>query len=655
MIETLRRYSGLVHRCRGLVDFILSAMMRVQPKLSVVLLPLFLLVLKTSLGDEADDVREVCGTINHSGVDYKSEFNFEDAFTAKVEAVLPEFGLVASTTMTYYKSAKTLKMDVENIKTKSQKFYDFENRQTLSYEFNDPNKRGECKVGDIMPSEQGFMLLPQVKEGTIPEVSDMFRLSGPSGFDNEKIALKKAGTRNFRAQSCQIYTSCQKVISWDGAFVVAKVTHLISTTSFMRHQKGTVPLQVKFDGKYLNGFQKGKRLVHTFNIYHYTTDFDPGYFHTPEGIVCPNRKAPTNFPEQPKYIQYGQEIHYPDKNRKMETVRTTYDKDFNFVSEMKLNPDSDDREMYRLDDFDTGVSYTVNRGGDRCVTTSISKASKINDFMKADDGKIQMMTPEEFFLNSGVEYHYNGQKHFRGLKTDSWIGKDPKNGHVYEWYFTANIQETSNDYAVINKNGNYRIPYKRLIWVDDSPNAQVTYFYDVDLTMPHLFHRLHSCFENNFKYVRLYVPGMVRDMVEKDLTIVKRRVMRTLYQTLKVSWIRISGLEVEFIEKKGYVTFYLLGRQKNSEDVETTNSGPTLDEAYETLKNTIKDGSLRLSIGNDEIYVSTQPILEEQDFSHGHRSAPGYSSGALAGLGIGMLVLGIIGGSAGGYWFFFKR
>ncbi|GFO24630.1 hypothetical protein PoB_005113500 [Plakobranchus ocellatus] len=220
--------------------------------------------------------------------------------------------------------------------------------------------------------------------------------------------------------------------------------------------------------------------------------------------------------------------------------------------------------------------------------------------------------------------------------------------------FLQGIESSVNDYATITKNKNLRIPYKRLLYPDDSSKVYTTYYYQVDFTEPSLFVDLSGCF-NEQKLVSLYVPGLTIDRVQKDETIVLRRALRTLTDALDVRFTRIAGLAIVFQGDKGYFVFQLLEAPKHAPNVKRIGSEVSLEQAYELLKNGIESEKIMFDVGNKEITVISGAKMEDIKIGEPERGSDGYSGAALGGLAFGMAVLGLAGGGAGGYWFLMKQ
>ncbi|GFR69423.1 EF-hand domain-containing protein D1, partial [Elysia marginata] len=299
-----------------------------------------------------------------------------------------------------------------------------------------PNS-GSCKVDSKMRGSNGYYVVPHdVKEGTTPEVEEILRLSGPSGFGDTIALERSADVVVFRSLSCTQYVSCQKIIDENGDEMIVKVTHLVSNTTFKTAQTGTLPVQIKFEGKYNTGPNANKDVVFIYNFYHYLTWYMPNEFAVPLGVVCEDKKTLRAFPKLPPHISFGQEIHYPDKTKKLETIETTYDSERRYVQEIYFDQHGAINQR-RLDDFNSGLSFLVQEEDFSCKVTKISDATNKNDFVRGTGDNIQMVTPEQFFHSGGIKFHYNGKRRFEHLMTEVWTGKDEKNGHVYSWFFTS--------------------------------------------------------------------------------------------------------------------------------------------------------------------------------------------------------------------------
>lgn len=595
------------------------------------------------------DVRQdVCGEINpNPTLNMEAEFNFQPNFKVYVEAVMPEQHRINSCWMEFSTPRKLLKTTIKSDGLNYELFYDYQHHQTLEYNLL-ARGRGLCQVHSSMDERQSFYLVPESPDqGKTPKVSEILRLSGNSGFPNEKITAVKTEGKRFRSLLTTQYQSCQKIRTEDGSEAIVKVTHFISDASLARSETGTVPLQVTFEGKFISGPSNGNTLNHIYNFFHYSTSVGDDDFQTPLGIVCKGRYSPNTFPEPPLHIQFGQEIH-SSQNSRLLTLKTIYDKEFNFVAEEFFDPMPGRQPRFRFDDFESGLTYQIDRNTNTCEYGNISTADPVNDYVPSEGDHIKMMTPQQFWDREGIEYHYNGMKHFRGLETEAWIGQDEKTGYMYEWYFTYGVDHVINDQASSEQKGRHRVPYKRIFWSDMSSNFISTYYFQVDLTTPPLLLDLSPCYQNQKKFVSLYIKDLTMARVEKDETLILRRAVRVLSKELGVPFTRISGAQIAFRGEKAYLLFDLLDKPDYSSDIITQyDNQPNLAEALKLLKDKAASGELRFEVGTAK--------YEELALKRPKGGDTGYSAGALAGLCIAMTVVGLAAGGGGGYWFFIRH
>lgn len=610
--------------------------------------------------DEKQIIAEVCRDVNPTtDLDLTAEFQFEPQFKVHVESVMNDYGQIVNGWMKYSKSKKMMTTTLKSKTWNYAIYHDYNYHQTLVYNMADATaKRGSCLVDPDMKERLGFYLVPiPPAEGTAPEVTDILRITGPSGIGGKDIALQKeTNPAKFRSLATNRYLSCQKITIGADAEAVVVVEHVMSNTKLARSETGTVPVQIVFDGQYVKGTDAkgedltGKRIKHTYNFFHYATSVNDDDFETPEGIVCRNRKGPSTFPDPPMYVSFGQEIHESDSSV-VTTVKTTYDREFNFVAEEIFNPQPGQENIYRFDEFYFGYSYIVDRRSNICNYTEITKAGlNMNDYVVDQDGHITIQTPQQFWDDNNIEYHYNGKKHFRGLETEAWIGED-QSGVMYEWYFVFLDEESTS-----GKTNTQRIPYKRIYWpYKDDPKYFSTYYFQVDFSEPALILDLSPCYANEIKTVALKVDGLIMDVVDKDETTVVRKAVKKLSDVLGVHWTRISRPSISFRGDVGYFVFDLLPVPPQSSDV-LARKEPSLEEAYKTLNDLTKSRKLAFDVGNREEFIEGLAFIENLKYEPPSRpgGGSGYSAGAMAGLCIAMAVIGLGAGGAGGYWFFIR-
>ncbi|KAK3743744.1 hypothetical protein RRG08_043476 [Elysia crispata] len=607
---------------------------------------------------------DLCTVSTTDVVNADDEFSFGTIFKLKVEGISANSIFHADT----YFSGLSRKMrvnlmaDALNIHV----YHDYKNHETSTYNFPEDKPR-TCKVDPNMRGGNGYYIVPHdIKEGDQPKVTDILRLSGSSGFGDDIKLHKSKDPVVFRTLSCTKYTSCQKIFDENGDEMVVEVSHLVSNTQFTKAEDGTVPIQITLNGEYVSGSKKSQAVSYTYNLYHYKKYFDHENIEYPLGVVCEDKKRLSDFPSLPTYMSFGQEIHYPDQTTKIETIETVFDKDLNFVEEKYFDEKGKIR-MRRLDDFNTGLSYRLpDNDYSSCEVSKITDAPQLNDFVRGDDDTIEMVTPEQFFHSGGIQFYFNGIRHFDYIETEEWSGKDKKTGKIYSWFFTSNVEFSLNTYAKGAKDPsgeNYRIPYKRMIWDDEKSNPTSTYFYKVDFTKPELTSNYYSCFKGNPKPVFIEVTGLIENQLVKDQKIVERRFTKTLVDALQISRLRIAHLQIDFIDDLGFVSFNLCGLPKvegNRIKGRKKRKEPTQQAVMAMLKNKLKNESIMFNVGNKDILIESGGKIIENPYMTSFKlvvgeGSQGYSTGALAGLGVGMTLLGLLVGGAIGFWLFFKR
>lgn len=594
----------------------------------------------------------------------KDVFSFKDSLKARVEVVAPSLQRIIHTDI-YFNTKSMLRVNVFSDGWEYHSFHDYNTHETSIYSTLRGKPRS-CQVDTNMRGGKGYYLVPDnVPEGEQTDVMTILRLTGPSGLGSDIELVKSPKSSTFRDLTSAEYFSCQKFIDENGDEMVMKVTHVVSDTNFIVVEDGTVPVQIRLEGKYATGINKNQDVSFIYNFYHYKdfVGFWDSIFELPLGVVCEDKKTLSEFPKLPEYMSYGQEIHFPDETTKLQTVKTIFDGVNNYVEETYFNPDGSVKNK-RLDDFKSGLSYNVDEKTGDCEVKKISENDKINDFVRGSGDSIQMVTPQQLFHSGGIQFHYNGEKTIDGyLQTEIWSGKDENDGHIYSWFFTKNVNDSVNHYAQVFKGQHLRIPYKRMVWDNEESDPTTTYFYMVDYTKPKKTIHPLNCFQGSPKRLYMALPGLKQDQLVKDQSLVTERILNTLIDALGISWLRIDYLYIRFYDKIGITAFSLLGPSKVQGDKVqgmTAKQEPTLEEAYALLKRKLA-GGLTFDVGNDDVLMETGGLLVASPYENSINlyegsggDSSGYSSGAMAGLAIGMIILGLAAGLAGGFWFFVK-
>ncbi|CAH1252265.1 Hypp9244 [Branchiostoma lanceolatum] len=368
---------------------------------------------------------------------------------------------------------------------------------------------------------------------------------------------------------------------------------------------------------------------------------DRTVFDIPAGVFCPGRPPVKAIPDIPAAFSYRSEIlvkynfvvsyidEYYDYNSKL--VR--YDYKPLAASSTSFGTDNE----IVVHDFNTGVEYLTDAISGNCTVRPITNTSF--DSEAVDPYTIRMRDKFEFFEFDKVNYTYSGVKELRGIPCDVWITTRmdwPFKGKVtsWEWWFSATFP--------------YYTIYNTYAFDNSQPKFE---FFDINHCFP----------AENRKRLQVQFPAAYFSQVFSNQTLFKEEMLLALVQTGQVSPLRVIDIKLDYDDSRRIlVQFTLLDKAPIAGSVYCSGgcrAETPLQEAINKVKSAVNSNQFTVQMPNPKdptrpLALTAYPDKYRDDLTVPGAPQQGYSSGDMAGLAMGMIILGLLIGGGSGFFVF---
>ncbi|XP_045601175.1 uncharacterized protein [Procambarus clarkii] len=531
----------------------------------------------------------------------------------------------------------------------------------------------------------------------IQQLFGIVSVSGDQGFMGAAGLLMFGSQFNYSAREeievchgldCYVFETCLNNPEEESSVLY---TYYWSTEDWNLHNNGEqVPIAVDIfaTGKY-NGATV-KEVLMRYDFFNFRRDWAPSRdeLEPPAHVYCADRKTYLDPPKTATSFSYKAEIvttvevSYPDGDNQTVPIKFSglfpmkmwYDwkmritkQEFNPLSQIN-NTRSFENYTSVVHDFNQGLAYVMMTRQNYCKITPIQNRTSWGDVRVDADGSVYMQSPWNFEeLDEAMQY--NGAHWERGLEADVWVGIKKnlllKVNETYVWYFASPLT-----YDKLGAAPGAPLPV--IPTVDKVPIKMEKYFTQLEDQLPHVTHNFYG-FDSDVPTTHThdiatcYSPDQMRhfqfDMPSNSLKLVSNRrenlkyaLMESLSNVGKVTPLRINRIELEETAAALQVVFTLLEKPTVQGDAKFPLDENTMDEAAMEIQKTIDDSQLVVSV---EVPNKVKPVtlvvlhgtMKEVERDDGHtrgtNTLTGYSPGDMAGLAIGMLILGGIVGYIG--------
>jgi len=431
----------------------------------------------------------------------------------------------------------------------------------------------------------------------------------------------------------------------------------------------SVPLEIRVASK-------NKLTGQITNVENFITRYNPepkldeDLVYPGPGVYCANRPIATQkpfpnvtsrFPYFSSWIQNtapASAVNYAQGALRSYRVEHDFQKNL-YRLDFYLN----NRKITQVHDYNTGLLYTIDVFGQTCEIKPIDSKDEFDE----------PQVVQQFFQSDKTPaFQYAGATRTRGINTDVWIAPRQYQGQdtIWEWHFMTD-QWVSQEI-----NG-----------VRDNEPVLLNIFFPVNNTYKYLdqFHYtqfeatridlfdfdLSTCEKNlGSKHIAFALETDSVDdyhLMKANQEIFKDVLMVTIQDKANISLTRIGRLSAYFHNKRMSISMTLLERPSQYGPAVRPPVENNLEGAYEALKKSVISNNFQimLVLGNAK-FVTAVPVKDswiDLDKNTGRYIFVPYSTneffgltpGTVAGLAIGFLIMGLLGGFGAGYFILIKR
>uniref|UniRef100_A0A2C9KTJ4 LolA-like domain-containing protein n=1 Tax=Biomphalaria glabrata TaxID=6526 RepID=A0A2C9KTJ4_BIOGL len=358
---------------------------------------------------------------------------------------------------------------------------------------------------------------------------------------------------------------------------------------------------------------------------------DDRHFQIPADLLCankPNSQKP--LPVIPTYFSYKAEQLTINEYQTMsqqspDLVYTNVDYRSImglFVQDYIQTPgrgNSNDKSFLRVvDDFNTGISYELDLTSGVCEVLTISTMRK--DAYPLGNGLVRMRSSDEYFDIDSTQYQYMGVHRVRDIDCDTWSTKmtDNKPDHtqnaLYTIYFATADWQKKTGFRTIQI-----IPV--MIQVMQGNTLQQMYIYEFSTDPSKWLPDLTTCYNpNNTMNVEVFLKEeyILVQPADNNEIVVRFKLLEQLNVAGDV------GTKPDKVPSKTIIANF----------VQQVNAGQFFVDLDQ-------DGRVTLYARKGSVAV-TKNTGRFQFIAPKTNNSTGYSPGAMAGIGIGMLVFGLV-------------
>lgn len=376
-----------------------------------------------------------------------------------------------------------------------------------------------------------------------------------------------------------------------------------------------------------------------FNTNHYISNRE--IFQQPPGVYCEKKKNQVRFPAFPQYFAFDFETYdltneVKDKNIWNFHQSIWFDKVNKLIRRDELKQDFEVRST-QIKDFNNGIIYSLNKNERQFYIWNMS-----------DDETMEksILLPGESFPwfpeLSTQEPQYVGKRRKHDLDFDVWVNRKENDDYVmiFNYYF---LKESGIDDEVVD------------MFSPVFLETQIIELQKVKGTVWQMINKYRTkpvewsafdvsqCFdESNKLRFNLLLTGSISNISAVQIT---ENLRSTLLNLLNISSLRFGVPQIDLVNET-HIEYsltinaepYKLGFGRKTDEL-------SLDKIREQLNQNVKSGNLKFIV-SDGILLSAVDMTNEQQKKKDNKntSHSKFSGGALAGVGIAMLILGTLQG-----------
>ncbi|CAH1789473.1 unnamed protein product [Owenia fusiformis] len=536
---------------------------------------------------------------------------------------------------------------------------------------------GICGVSDLATSEYRHLFgIEQNDDGSIhiAQPSRVLRF----GADQPEKYMGKTMIRGISCnwwQSCLYLEQIKATINIDWYFSDATVWQ-------MGIGKKEVPIRAKLNGKLTFGDGGPKEFMNEYNFMSFRTEVTHhDAFLVPGGVYCrnqtstmPNPNVPKHFKttietvlEELKFVSYQKEVYDLENN----LFRFEYKPTVPPLGKAEMGTDP----IEEIHDFNTGTAYLVDTIKGNCSVIPIDQRfpdANIDSISDVDPFGIRIKSAKELFSFDKASFVYQGKTKIREIMCNKWSGERldfprPNARAVFEWYFMDEGWSES-----VGNTFERKEPVMLELWVYDQIalpvgisiplNYHVDFsFFEFNEHQPSLWEfNIARCYDRlNRKDFEFYFNGNFTTIVGTDVEGFQYAVMSQLVKTAGISPLRVSFVWPSDRNNKIRIHFGILDRTPINGSMAGVSVETSLDDAVALITNKIKSGQFTVTVKRNAVVSNgtTSPAktytlsaiassFKNRRRDESTRTIKITDPGVLAGLGIAMVLVGALLGTA---------
>ncbi|XP_055873123.1 uncharacterized protein LOC106068178 [Biomphalaria glabrata] len=323
------------------------------------------------------------------------------------------------------------------------------------------------------------------------------------------------------------------------------------------------------------------------------------------------------------------------------------------ISQPKVLNGINNKSFVRLvDDFNTGLTYSLDLESGYCEVSVISDGTV--DAIQMGNGLVKMRDSSQFFDLDPNAYQYMGLQELRGITCDAWTAYFGTNQSIhqqnayYTWYFANPDWMKQNSYLEP-----FTMPVA-LVLTQDQSYTQFN-IYEFTTMLNRDTPDLSPCYDvNSVINVQVFFRARFAEYYVPAEAGFKQSFLTSLVRVTSLnSTLRVADLDVQPTDDDNIVVrFKLLDKPAFKGDVAKMPVMAPNAQVFQEIVNAINSGKFYINVGetgNAIVYaipntvarISSPPSRRTFTPSTSSTSSSGYSSGAMAGVGVGTLVFGL--------------
>ncbi|XP_071525893.1 uncharacterized protein [Panulirus ornatus] len=490
---------------------------------------------------------------------------------------------------------------------------------------------------------------------------------------------------------CQIYETCL-ILPEEEASV--QYLYYWSTKDWnMQNNKDQVPIAVEIFGHGKFGGHTLHDVAIRYDFFDFRREWMPSRYQLepPADTYCVNRVTHLKPPKTVTMFSFkselviGFDVFVPDGENQTLPIRLRgmfpknewYDWDMRITRQEFVPFYIGDRSRRfenltsEIHEFNQGLSYIIRPRQSFCKIKRIENITSWGDVMVGPDGSVTIQSPWNYeSLDEPMQY--NGVHWERGMETDVWAGiKTNKLTGLNEtivWYFASPM--TNEILGRLNIQTTDKVPIKQekyLTKEEGLPHVIYNiYGYDSKVPTTHK-HDISLCYGQN--QMRHFVFDLPANAFNKTFNMrenLKYAVVEALSEAGKVSPLRINRIEVRKATSAVEVLFTLLEKSSEVSDLPNNLIENSMHKAAAEIRKTIDASQLvilvriggnhtpdpKLTITRKLVALpgTVREVTRDDGSTRGTHHLTGYSSGDMAGLAFGMLLVGGLAGYGALYY-----